>query len=112
MRHTLCVPGCQAGFVLYTHTYLVIQNAARQAQHSICALAHGAAVPMGAANAEGYAGLAIIPGLSWAGTNALSDPLFVIQPMQHPDEGSEPARSAIRQVFERVELDRIHHTKG
>ena len=80
----------------------MVQNAARQAQHDVGALAHSAAVPMGSANAKGDAGMAIISGLSWAGINTLSDPVLVIHPVQHSGGASWPARSAIRQVFQKV----------
>ena len=82
--------------------YLMVQNAARQTQHDVSALTHRAAMPMGAANAKSYAGMAIISSLSWAGTNALSDPVLFLHPVQHSGEGSLPARSAIQQVFQRV----------
>jgi hypothetical protein len=89
----------------------MVQNAAGQAQHDVGALAHNAAMPMGAANAKSYAGMAIISGLSWAGTNAFSDPVFVTHPVQHPYEGSLPARSHLASLLE-SELNRICHTSS
>ena len=48
----------------WAHANLMVENAARQAQHHVCALANVAAVAVRAPNAEGYAGRALISRLS------------------------------------------------
>ncbi len=90
----------------------MVQNAARQAQNDIGTPAHGAAVPVGPANAEGYAWPAIIPGLSWAAPNALSHPLYITHAVEQSADGSVPARGTTSYCSERVEPNHIVSYQG